>query len=76
MAGTGGRTVNADDYAFHRVIETDGSSSNIVVRADEWGMEVTLDPMVQPVRRIDVYQEEADAFAEAVQDAQEVVADD
>lgn len=42
------------------------SSSDIVVRGASYGMEVTLDPMVNPVRKIDVYQEEAPRFVEAV----------
>lgn len=48
-------------------IETPSSSSNIIVRTAGGGMEITLDPMKRPVKRIDVYEEEVEEFVEAVQ---------
>lgn len=65
--------MSARDYKFHRVIENPSSASNVVVRADAWGVEITLDPMKHPVRKIDVYQEDAAEFKAAIDDAVNVV---
>lgn len=59
--------------AVERVIETPSSSSNIVVRGDEHGIEITLDPMNLPIRRLDVYAEEVEEFVAAIERASEEV---
>ena len=59
--------------AIEREIESPNSSSNIVVRGNEHGIEITLDPMNNPIRRLDVYPEDAEGFVDAVIEAAEEV---
>lgn len=56
-----------------RVIESPMSSSNIVVKGTPHAVELTLEPMEDPIRRLDVYPEDVDEFVEAVEDAAAVV---
>lgn len=58
-----------EGYSFQQAIETESSSSNIVVRSNEYGMEVTLDPMEHPIRRLDVYPSEVEEFLGAIRAA-------
>lgn len=69
----GQETLVSDGGYFERVIENDTSSSDIVVRASEHAIEITLDPMTNPIERLDIYSEEAEEFAEAVDEALEFV---
>lgn len=52
-----------------RVIESPASSSDLVVRGTPHAIEITLDPMVNPIERLDVYPEDVDEFVEAVRAA-------
>lgn len=65
--------VTNDVAEIERRIESEDSSSAIVVRATIYGLSITLDPMNHPVEKIDVYEEEAEAFADAVDDLSEIV---
>lgn len=58
---------------LERVIENESSSSDIVIRATVHGLEITLDPMETPIRKLDVYREETDEFAEAVTELSRLV---
>lgn len=62
-----------EDALVEERVESPDSSSDIVVRGTVHGIEITLDPMENPIRRLDVYPEDAEAFVEAVQKAGEVV---
>lgn len=59
-----------------RVIESPMSSSNIVVEGNPHAIEITLEPMENPIRQLDVYPEDVDEFVEAVQEAAEEVEDE
>lgn len=63
------------DVRVERVVESENSSSDIVVRGTPHAIEITLDPLRSPFRRLDVYPEDVEEFVDAVQEAAAVVED-